>query len=222
MTELASVTLASLASGLLLGCAQPSSVNDKESVEPVESSRASSCRPSGDVEPLLTFAGARCEWVLLRDASGLRLRSLEADTEVDATGVVPESCLEDRCLFEGVHTELGPLVLALESSAESEMPAGVHLGVIEGKHLRFVDLWAGAGESVHGDATQLGPAFALAPHACQGHLALFVQERFEIAGQGEPPQELLTREGRVVFDGDEPSSSTADARDCVAIEIGLP
>lgn len=209
---------------LLDGCAQPSSANgDKEPVEPVaEAARGASCRPAGDVDPLLTFPGSRCEWLLLRDASGLRLRSLEDDTDVDAAGVMPEACLEDRCRFEGVHTELGPLVWALERSVGSEMPAGVHLGVSEGKDLRFVDLWAGAGEPMVSDATDVGPVFALAPFSCNGRLALFVEPRFEVSGEVEAPRELRAREGMVVFEGDDPRSHPAQRGQCVALELGLP
>jgi hypothetical protein len=215
------VLRASIASVLVLGCAQPGAPNDKESLDPVaKSRRAASCRPAGNVEPVLTFDGARCEWLLLRDATtGLRLRSLADDAEADATGVLPDSCLEDRCTFEGAYTEVGPLLVARERSATSEMPAGMHLGVLDGEHLRFVDLWAGAGVSVHGDGTDLGPAFALAPHACGEALALFAAPRLSVVGEAEPPAQLRAREGRVTFAGDEPSTAGLERGGCRAIEL---
>jgi hypothetical protein len=207
---------------LVVGCAQPSK-SDKDSIDPVEeAARASGCRPAGEVDPVLAFDGRRCEWLLLRDAAGLALRSLEADAEVDVSGVIPEPCLEDRCRFEGATTELGPLVLAIVRSPASEMAAGVHLGVVADGTLRFVDLWAGAGDPVESDATEVGPAFALAPYACSGRLALFTSPRFEIAGQAEPPRELSRREGIVAF-GDDDARAEPRTRDgCTALDLDLP
>jgi hypothetical protein len=205
------------------GCVQPGTAGDKESVDPVEeSARSSTCRPPGDVEPVLSFPGSRCDWLLIRDSSGVRLRSLEADADADRAGVLPERCLEDRCVFEGAQTRLGPLVVAFERSATSEMPAGVYLGVLDDDRLRFVDLWAGAGEPVHGDATELGPAFALAPHACHDVLALFVEPRFAIAGQDEPPAELRAREGGIAFEGSTLRATSVEREGCVALDLALP
>jgi hypothetical protein len=205
------------------GCVQPSTTGDKESVDPVEeSTRSATCRPPGDVDPVLSFPGSPCDWLLIRDSSGLRLRSLEADAGADRVGVFPEGCLEERCVFEGAQTRLGPLVVALQRSGASEMPAGVYLGVLDDDHLRFVDLWAGAGEPVHGDATELGPAFALAPHACHDVLALFVEPRFAIAGQGEPPSELRAREGGIAFEGSTLRATAVERDGCVALDLALP
>ena len=211
-----------LACSLLVACAQPSTNGDKDPIDPVaDAARTGGCRPAGEVDPLVAFEGPRCEWLLLSDATGLRLRSLDDAAGPDVAGVMPHACLDDRCRFEGVHTEAGPVVIAIERSPASEMPGGLHLGMVAAGHLRFVDLWAGAGEPVESEGTEVGPAFSLSPHVCGPRLALFVEPRFEVAGQGEPPRELAAREGLVTFEGDEAKAEATSRDGCVPLELEL-
>lgn len=209
---------------LSIACSQSATTGDEgqtpPAVEPVATTPA--CAP-GSTDPLLAFPGRRCPWELVAATEGVRLRSLLPEPPAAIAGVLPEECRPTRCTFEGIESSVGPLVLAVLPSPHSEMPAGTWLGAVLDDRLRFVDLWEGAGESVVGDGTPLGPAHALGPHDCGGELALFVVDRLEAAQDVAPREVLLARQGRVVAEGE--SDVRIDARSasgCSAIDLPLP
>jgi hypothetical protein len=173
---------------------------------------------------LARFEGLRCPFVLVEepDTDRIRLLTLEPGDHTVALGNMPDPCRLGSCLFWGRATALGPLVVAVREAAESEAPGGVLLGVPRAGALSFVDLWANAGESVVGDATDLGPAFALEPWRCGETLGLFVRSRLPAARGAESPEELRAREGGYGR-AEEPLERTPRSRaGCVRIELGLP
>ncbi len=142
------------------------------------------------------FDGEPCAWELRDDGDdGLSLTSLAVDAPVVARGPAPATCDARVCVYEGMSTAAGPVVLVVEPSTASEMPSGVQLGVVTEDRLVFVDLWEGAGASVDRDFTAVGPAHALAPVVCDGQLGLQVVERLDGARGVQAPHSLHARAG---------------------------
>lgn len=186
------------------GCSQSATTGDEGQTPPSTPPAAVTtpvCAP-GSSEPLLAFHGGGCPWELVSASDGVRLRSLAPEPPPAIAGVLPEDCATRRCAFSGLESSVGPLVLAVLPSPQSEMPAGTWLGAVIDGRLRFVDLWEGAGASVVGDGTPLGPAHVLGPHDCGGALALFPVERLDGAQGFAPPATLVARGGRLLADGD--------------------
>lgn len=157
-----------------------------------------------------------------REEATLELVATDMDPTEPFSGTMPEECGRDRCIFWGKDTPVGPMVVAAVGSSESDMSDGAHLGVVHDKALRFIDLWAGAGEPAFGDLTDLGPAFSLEPWACEGKLGLFIAPRLAAAKGTDPPDELLARAGIYPPTGDlEPTDSTS-REGCKRIPIELP
>jgi hypothetical protein len=201
------------------GCPQPPPAEPVPTPSPPP---PSPCREHDDPAALATFAGARCPWLLRVDSGRLVLGSLDPDPLPEVSGALPE-CGPVPCTFDGAETSLGPMVVASVPSAHSEMPARVHLGVVAPtKTLVFVDLWAGAGETVMSDSTPLGPALALAPFDCRGELGLFAVPRLDIDRELEPPAELRAREGLYALDGPEPVVAPIDRAGCKRLDVPLP
>lgn len=166
---------------------------------------------------------AGCPVLLVADSEDtLKLISLDLSEREPIEGTMPEACLKDRCLFWGVDTSVGPMVAAMPAAPESDIAAGAHLGVVHDEALRFIDLWAGAGEPVHGDGTDLGPAFSLEPWVCDRKLGLFVAPRLPAAKNTDPPEELVAREGTYALSGDWERTDSASRDGCKKIEIELP
>jgi hypothetical protein len=154
------------------------------------------CRPSPGGGAWARFIGAECDWELRDEGERLILSSLAIDPPAPMRGEVPEPCRNSTCVYHGVWTSVGPLVLAVVPSPQSEMPSDVLLGVAHGDRLAFTSLWDGAGEPVEIDLTQVGPAHALAPFVCGDALALLAVERLDVVGLN-PPDSLRAREGRL-------------------------
>lgn len=219
-----------MAVALLLGCGDRSAGGDEgappRTVTPAEDAVAppQPCRVAeGSV---LTWSeDGRCGHALVASPRGAKLLSLEpASAGALATGPLPPPCESRRCEFSGHDSPLGPLVLAVVPDPGSEMPAGVWLGApIGGGKLAFVDLWAGAGPDVHGDATELGPAYALSPHACGGKLALFAAGRVNASSGVPVPAELAAREGVYTWSQGGMSVDASVARDgCESLGLPVP
>jgi len=172
-------------------------------------------------ERLAQFAGASCPWVLVRAGEGVKLASLDIAAPPDASGE-PPACLHASCRYEGADTPLGPMVIATEPAAESEVPRTVFLGVVVRQtELVFVDLWAAAGPAVVEDSTALGPAHALAPMKCGDDLGLFARARLPIGETTEPPSELRAREGILELrTSDTPKPGKHDG--CTPLDLPLP
>ncbi len=174
-------------------------------------------------EAVAVFPGTTCPWMLTLDGGTLRLTSLALEPEPAKSGAPPEACARFSCRYEGAYASIGPVVLAIEQSPQSEMPQGLHLGHATEENLRFVDLWDGAGPSVMGDFTPLGPAHGLAPYVCDGGLALLIEPRLEPGKRIEPPPELVAREG--LYAPDLQSHRAADGLDrskCERIDLPIP
>ena len=183
-------------------------------------------RPRGQV--LTEFTAGTCGAALVSDDGGLALWVLSRTAkEEPARGERPEPCTDKRpCMFLGYDSSLGPLVLAIVDGAASEMPEGVWLGLAldaPKEHLAFFDLWAGAGDTVTTEGTDLGPAHSLAPFACAGDLALLAVPRLPAASGVEAAAELLAREG--VYEWDGTAVTRRDIHDrarCTALDVELP
>jgi len=151
----------------------------------------------------------------------LRLTSLDLEPPAEVRGA-PPTCLHASCRYEGVHTALGPMLIAIEPTAESEVPRTVFLGVVvRATELVFVDLWAAAGPAVIEDSTALGPAHALTPMKCGDDLGLFARARLPIGETTEPTPELRGREGILALKSSAATRpGTHDG--CTPLELPLP
>jgi hypothetical protein len=169
---------------------------------------------------LTTFEGPACPWALTRDESLLELASLDLDAKPPVEGELPPSCATLTCDWSGRWTSAGPLVLATQRSAQSEMIAGATIGFVGGDgKLTFVDLWHGAGDSVFDEGTELGPAHGLAPFDCGGKLGLFAVARTDAGESVKPIASLRAREG--LYTSATPTTSTQRSR-CTAIDWPMP
>ena len=130
---------------------------------------------------------------------------------------MPAPCETMPCSVRGVETPAGPMLIVEVGGAESEMPAGVWLGVVLGQQLRFIDLWDEGGELVVDDGVSLGPAHTLAPFDCEGVVALFAESRLPGAQDVPAPESLRSREGAVADGGPD----VVRAR-CESVSVGLP
>jgi hypothetical protein len=182
----------------LVGCSPPSTTQAEGKVAPraVAPDPEPECRPSPGGGAWARFTGAECDWELRDEGERLILSSLAIDAPAPMRGEVPEPCRTRTCVYHGVWTSVGPLLLAVVPSPQSEMPSDVLLGVAHGDRLAFTSLWDGAGEPVESDLTPVGPAHALAPFVCGDALALLAVERLDMVGL-PPPASLRAREGRL-------------------------
>ena len=213
--------LATLAIVMLGVCSQQPSQLDRVHTTPLVPPPPN-CRAMPSGEALAQWPAGECPLVLLKDREGLRLESLDEKPPSPSHGQPPE-CRVAACRYEGVQTPLGPMVIASEPGAESEVPVALHLGfVAAGGRIAFVDLWAGAGAMVIEDSTELGPAHALVPMQCGRMLGFFAAARLPAGEAVEPPPELRAREGLVaIADGDtEPKPGAKSG--CVPLELPLP
>lgn len=185
-----------------------------------------SCRPRPSGKVLTEFSAGPCGATLLMDDRGVGLWSLAADAEAEpARGPVPEECEKGGCTFLGYDSAIGPVVLAVTEGPRSEMPTGVWMGAAldEAKtQLVFFDLWAGAGQSVVGDGTDLGPSHSLAPFSCGGKLGLFSVGRLAAADGVEPAAPLVAREGVYTWGSTEAQRTEAQRDGCTRLAVELP
>ena len=180
------------------------------------------CRAMPAGEALAEWPAGECPLVLLRDREGVRLESL-AEAPARPSRGQPPQCRVAQCRYEGVQTPLGPMIIASEPGAESEVPVAVYLGfVAAGGQIAFVDLWAGAGDMVVEDSTTLGPAHALVPMQCGRELGLFAGARLPAGEAVEPPPELRAREGRVAIEAGEVEPKPGAADGCTPLTLPLP
>jgi hypothetical protein len=157
------------------------------------------CRPTPQGEVLAQWvAPDRCSWVVTAIPGGVRLESLSLQPPPPVEGPAPP-CKVAACRYEGIDTDVGPVLVVTEPSAESDVPASVFVGVVAGGTLAFVDLWAGAGAPVREDATLVGPAYALEPRKCGGGVGFVVAPRVRGAFDAPPPS-LLARQGVLALD----------------------
>ena len=191
---------ATAASVVLFGLACGAGSGTTPQVEPGDAEAGAAAAPkckTFDVDAALTtFDGRACPWVLTRDEALLELASLDLDAAPPYEGELPAACTPRTCDWSGRATSVGPLVLATQRSAASEVVAGTTLGFVgaDGK-LVFVDLWEGAGDAVFDEGTALGPAHGLAPFDCGGKLGLFAAARTEAGTTVQPVPSLRAREG---------------------------
>lgn len=167
------------------------------------------------------FKGQRCDWELrdAEEAGRLALVDLDVEGAEPAIGEMPSACGERHCVYDGLHTEVGPIIMVTIVGADSEMPQSVQLGVVSAQTLVFVDLWEGAGTPVVTDLTAVGPAHCLAPFVCGDRLGVFAVPRLDV-GQGlEPPPSLQARQGLLAEGG---VVEAAERAGCVAIDVPLP
>ena len=175
--------------------------------------------PCGEVDSagaLTTFSGSPCAWTLRPGAdAGVELvHSTKMQTR--SAGEMPLPCETLPCSVRGVETPAGPVLIVEVRGAESEVPAGVWIGVAAGEHLRFVDLWEEAGDVVVDNGISLGPAHALAPFDCEGAVALFAEARLPGAEAVPAPVSLHEREGVIG------SEASVGRTHCEPLWVGLP
>lgn len=176
--------------------------------------------PCGDVDligALATFSGSPCTWTL-RPGSDAAVELVHSTkTQTRSAGEMPPPCETSPCSVRGIETSTGPLLVVEVGGTESEVPAGVWLGLALGEQLRFIDLWEEAGDVVVDNGISLGPAHALAPFDCEGNVALFAQARLPGARAVPAPASLLSREGAVAND-----AADAIRERCEPLPVGLP
>lgn len=161
------------------------------------------------------FEGQPCGWALRTGADSAVELVQSTKTPSRRVGTVPPPCEAGTCVYRGIDTPLGPVVVVEVAGVESEVPTGVWLGLVEGDQLRFVDLWEDAGDPVIDEGIALGPAHTLAPFDCEGSLALFAQPRIPGAEVMPAPSSLVAREGAV-------SGDAVQRVRCDALPVGLP
>jgi hypothetical protein len=180
---------------LATACEKPPSPSEQEAPAPAPAPPPE-CRraPPGD-QVAHWIAPDGCPIVVLATATTVRIESLALEpTMVAASGPVPE-CRVAACRYEGVSTELGPMLVATEPGPQSEVPTSVFLGVVAGDAIVFVDLWDGAGPSVEEDETLVGPTHALVPMRCGTELGMFARSRVPGTTQLAVPDTLAARQG---------------------------
>jgi hypothetical protein len=213
--------LASLALVTLGVCAQQPSQLDRLQATPL-APPPPDCRDAPPGEALAQWQAGECPLVLLQDREGVRLESLVKQPPSPSRGPLPD-CLVAPCRYEGLQTPLGPMIVATEPGAQSEMPRSVHLGfALAGGTLAFVDLWAGAGAMVIEDSTELGPAHALVPMQCGRKLGLFAGARLPAGEAVEPPAELRAREGIIAIDDGSAEPKPGNREGCSPLALPLP
>ncbi|MEM6990986.1 MAG: hypothetical protein AAF721_10825 [Myxococcota bacterium] len=224
--------IAWIGAGLCIGACTDRTGGAEEGSAPVTVAPASAvppakpCRPHPAGRMLSAFDAGTCGAALVADDQGLGLWSLAPDgEEPPARGPGPQACEKSSCTFLGYDSPLGPIVLAKLAAPSSEMPAGVWLGVAldpAGLQLVFFDLWAGAGDTVTGDSTDLGPAHSLAPFTCGGKLGLFAVGRLAAGVDVAPSKRLASREGIYTWGTDAPQRAAATREGCEPFAIELP
>ena len=178
-----------------------------------------------------------CPWVLFEKDGELAVRPLgrgeaaPAHVRAPIAVVPPAGC--HPCRWSGVVTALGPIVLAVRPSADSELAAEAWLGAgmapsprvdVEPAPLVFAPLWFG--QPGLGDSTLQGPPWALAPRLCGTSLVLVPAQRLPGAGAEEPSPALVRAAGIYAAAGSEllrqdlpvPSDMSA----CTALPLELP
>ncbi len=158
-----------------------------------------------------------CGWTL-RPGSDATVELVHSTkTQTLNTGEMPTPCETSPRAVRGAETHAGPVLVVEVGGAESEIPAGVWLGVVLGEQLRFIDLWDDAGDPVIDSGISLGPAHALAPFDCEGTVALFAEPRLPGATSVPAPASLQLREGPLAGDG----AAVTRAR-CERLSVDLP
>ncbi|MBC8069046.1 MAG: hypothetical protein IAG13_11990 [Deltaproteobacteria bacterium] len=213
--------LATIAFVMLGVCAEQPTQQDRVRTTPV-TPPPPDCRDAPPGEALAQWPAGECPLVLLLEREGVRLESLAKQPPSPWRGKPPE-CSAAPCRFEGLQTPLGPMIVASEPTANSEMPRAVHLGVaLAGSAIAFVDLWAGAGASVVEDSTELGPAHALVPMQCGRKLGLFAGARLPAGEAIAPPLELIAREGVIAIDDGSAELRPGTREGCTPLVLPLP
>jgi len=213
----ATLAVAALACGTSVGSP---ATQDAESPVEVEAPvpEAVPCTEIDWRRALTTFEGTPCAWVL-EDGDDARVELSQAiETSSPRAGVMPAPCERVRCVFRGRETAVGPLIEVEVAAADSEIPSGVWLGMVEGDALSFVDLWDDAGDPIFDDGISIGPPHTLAPYDCEGTLALFAQSRVPGIETGTAPAMLQAREGPVSA----ASGSELPRARCSPISLALP
>ncbi|PCC71182.1 hypothetical protein SAMN02745121_04854 [Nannocystis exedens] len=178
-----------------------------------------------------------CPWVLYEKAGELAVRPLgrgeAAPPHVRAPVPVlpPAGCRP--CRWSGVVTPVGPILLAVRPSADSELAAEAWLGAgmppsprvdVEPAPVVFTPLWFG--QPGFGDSTLQGPPWALAPRLCGRSLVLLPTPRLPGAGVEEPPPALVRAAGIYAAAGGEllrqDAPVPADMSNCTAVPLELP
>jgi hypothetical protein len=222
--RLGALAVTSLAASLAMssiGCEKPPVA--AEQAAPVEPPPPPppECRPAPLGDVVAQWVGPdRCPIAVVASAATLTLESLALAPRPAASGAAP-TCRVAACRYEGVNTELGPMLVVTEPGAESEVPTAAFLGVVTGTQLVFVDLWAGAGGSVSEDATAVGPAHALTPMQCGAELGLFARPRVSGMENLPVPPTLVARQGRMSLRGDA-TIRPGVANGCRSLTVPLP
>ncbi|WP_266217793.1 hypothetical protein [Paraliomyxa miuraensis] len=227
---------------MVLACSPPSTTSEEgtpapRAVAPDPERGGVACQPGSDQGVWARFEGQACAWELADDGDGLVLSSLAPSGASPARGAMPEPCRSTTCVYDGVLTSAGPLILAVVPSYESEMPSDVWLGFVDGERLLFTSLWEDAGESVESDYTWVGPAHALAPFVCGDALALLTVARIDATGV-VVPDALRAREGwldstdasslasdegaRLEAAPSRANPGTVERSGCVAVDLPVP
>ncbi len=182
-------------------------------------------------ELLTRFDGRACPWVATVTPEGaLELVSLEQG-RARLRGPAPRGCTVATCRAQGVESAIGPLLLLERADPDhergrgGEAPDGVWLGAGAGEALGVTPLWLG--EPSHGDSTDLGPVFELAPTVCGEQLVLRATSRLRVAGGEELPEVVRAAEGVYqVVEGEAPalqrSGDAPPPAGCVAVALELP
>jgi hypothetical protein len=145
--------------------------------------------------------------------------------EVLASGPIPDPCGDalERCELWGVHDELGPVLLVAVRGHESEVPIQVYVGWVDEQRLAFAPSWYGL--SSIADHTRVGPAWALAPFACDGALTLLPAARLPEASVEGPTEAVRAAAGRwmITQDGSaSPSERVESDTGCRPVFTALP
>lgn len=213
-----------LAVVLAIACEKPPSTSDQETPTPAVAPPPE-CRPAPPGDQVAHWiAPDGCPVVVLATATTLHIESLAKGPTLAASGPIPE-CRVAACRYEGVSTELGPMLVATEPGPQSEIPTAVFLGVVAGDAIVFVDLWEGAGPAVEEDETLVGPTHALVPMRCGAELGLFARSRVPGTTQLAIPDALAARQGRMTLaKGGGTIRATPPGSDvgCTPLDVPLP
>ncbi|MDC0673783.1 hypothetical protein [Nannocystis radixulma] len=194
--------------------------------------------PSGALRaPPADLPDRTCPWVLFEKDGELAVRPLgrgeaaPAHVRAPVPVMPPAGCRP--CRWAGVVTVLGPILLAVRPSADSELAAEAWIGAgmppsprvdIEPAPLVFAPLWFG--QSGLGDSTLQGPPWALAPRLCDRSLVLVPAARLPGAGAEEPPPALVRAAGVYAAAGAEllrqDMPVPSDMSNCTGLPLELP
>lgn len=206
------------------GCTnQPVAIAQK--IAPIQlPSPPSLCLPIDSQASLLaltTSLDSPCPWFLLEKKTELLLTQ-PTTKAFSSVGKKPLTCQHTSCYWQIADTQLGPTVLAIAPSRESELSHELWFAAPLGKtKFDFVPLLLR--DTTQVDFTDIGSAFILRPFVCELSLVLLASPRVLLGKQEEIPTIIKNYEG--VYENIDGSLSFVQSneqiayQDCQAIDF---